>query len=238
MERVQQGCRNAAHLERELRAKGYTGSERALYRYLETLMPTNGAPRDKASGPCQTVAAPPNPLVTLSAQQATWLFFRRREDLTDAEQTTLHRLRQASPDLETTYQLVDGFLRMVRERTGEQLEAWLDAVAASHLNPFAAFVTGVEKDKAAVRAGLTLPWSTGPLEGQVNRLKLIKKTMYGRAGFDLLKIRVLYQRHASLERKTKAKHRLARSVDRHKKPRMMNNDTNPQHTTTEISEPA
>jgi hypothetical protein len=61
VERVQQGCRTAAHLERELRAKGYTGSGRALYRYLETLMPTNGAPRDKASGPCQTVAPPPIP---------------------------------------------------------------------------------------------------------------------------------------------------------------------------------
>jgi hypothetical protein len=82
---------------------------------------------------------------------------------------------------------------MVRERRGEQLDAWLKTVETSHLQAFQTFMTGVQNDKEAVLAGLTLPWSTGPLEGHINRLKLIKRSMYGRAEFDLLKIRVLYQ---------------------------------------------
>ena len=92
---------------------------------------------------------------------------------------------------------------MVRERTGEQLDAWLGAVQASHLNAFQPFVTGVLQDKDAVLAGLTLPWSNGPLEGNVNRLKLIKRSMYGRAEFDLLKFRVLYQSKKNRDRKNK-----------------------------------
>ncbi len=92
---------------------------------------------------------------------------------------------------------------MVRERTGEQLDAWLGAVQASHLKAFQSFVTGVQQDKDAVLAGLTLPWSNGPLEGNVNRLKLIKRSMYGRAEFDLLKLRVLYQSKKNRDRKNK-----------------------------------
>jgi len=75
------------------------------------------------------------------------------------EQETLQQLRQASPHLETTYQLVKEFLHMVRERTEEQLDAWLGAVQASHLKAFQTFVTGVQKDKDAVLAGLTISWS-------------------------------------------------------------------------------
>jgi hypothetical protein len=73
------------------------------------------------------------------------------------------------------YQLVATFLQMVRERTGEQLDAWLEEVKASRLEAFASFVTSVQQDKDAVLAGLTLPWSTGPLDGHVNRLELIKR---------------------------------------------------------------
>ena len=81
---------------------------------------------------------------------------------------------------------------MVREHTGEQLDSWLNKVEASHLQAFHTFVTGIQKDKEAVLAGLTLPWSTGPVEGQVNRLKLLKRSMYGRAKLPLLRARVLH----------------------------------------------
>ena len=83
-------------------------------------------------------------------------------------------------------------MQMVRERTGEDLDAWLDKVQESHLPEFDSFATGIQRDKAAVLAGLTLSWSNGPTEGHVNRLKLIKRSMYGRAKFDLLRARVLY----------------------------------------------
>jgi transposase len=238
LEHLQQGCRNKAQLERELRAKGYKGSGRAMYRYLATLEPTGFLPRDCASARREAVSIQPNPLLTLSAQQATWLFFRKPEDLKEEEQENLRQLRLASPEIETTYQLVEAFLYMVRKRKGEQLDAWLAAVEASHLEAFDTFVIGVQKDKEAVFAGLTLPWSNGPLEGNVNRLKLIKRSVYGRAEFDLLKIRVLYQSKKNQERKNKYKNRQGHPVDHLRKPRRMTNGTNSQHTTIEISKVA
>jgi transposase len=133
------------------------------------------------------------PSLTLSASQATWLFFRREADLKEAEKAQLDSLLQASPQAKMAHQLVEAFLQMVRERTGEQhLEAWLKEGEASQLEAFASFVTSIQQDKDAVLAGLTLPWSTGPLEGHINRLKLIKRQGYGRAKFDLLRLRVLH----------------------------------------------
>jgi len=176
--------------------------------------------------------------LALSVQQATWLFFRKPEDLKKEELERLQQVRQANPHLETTYQLVETFLHMVRERTGEQLDAWLAKVAASHLAVFEPFVTGVQKDKDAVFAGLTLPWSTGLLEGHINRLKLIKRSMYGRAEFDLLTLRVLHQRKQNQDRKNKRKNKQGQPVGRLKKPGRRNNGTNSQHTITGISEVA
>ena len=109
---------------------------------------------------------------------------------------------------------------------------------ASHLEAFQTFVTGVQQDKDAVFAGLTLPWSNGPLEGNVNRLKLMKRSMYGRAAFDLLKLRVLYRSKQSQDRKNKKKNNQGQQVDRLKKPKMMKSGINSQHTTTRISEVA
>lgn len=134
-----------------------------------------------------------------------------------------------------TYQLAAGFLRMVRERAGEQLDAWLAAVQASHLEAFESFMTGVQHDKDAVLAGLTLPWSNGPLEGNVNRLKFMKRSMYGRTELDLLKLRVLHHSKKSQERKKKRQGQQGLSL---KKPKRMKNSTNSQHTTTGISKVA
>jgi len=162
LERWNQGCHNGLQLERELRAKGYKGSQRGVYRYLATLEPSAFPKVSRGSASTNTQAAsslPSNPLLTLSAQQATWLFFRRRADLKEEELKKLQLLRQSSPKAETAYQLVAKFLQMVRERTGEQLDVWLEEVQASQLEAFTSFTTGVQADKDAVVAGLTLPWS-------------------------------------------------------------------------------
>ena len=140
--------------------QGYKGSQRAMYRYLATLEPAvNSAAKRGSSSAVKQPALPPNPLLTLSVQQATWLFFRKADELKQEERERLQQLRQASPQIETAYQLVEQFLRMVRERTGEQLTAWLAEVQASQLQAFDSFVTGVQQDQDAVLAGLTLPWS-------------------------------------------------------------------------------
>ncbi|TMD26230.1 MAG: ISL3 family transposase, partial [Chloroflexi bacterium] len=236
LSRWHQGCRTGSQLERELRAKGYKGSGRAMYRYLATLEPS--VSKRGSSRATRETTMQPNPLLALSAQQTTWLFFRKQDDLTKEEQESLRQLRQASPHIETAYRLVEKFLQMVRERTGEQLDGWLAFVEASHLKAFDSFVTGVQQDKEAVFAGLTLPWSNGPLEGNVNRLKLIKRSMYGRAEFDLLKLRVLHRSKKNQDRKDKKKNHQEQQVGRLKKPKMMKNRTNSQHITTGISEVA
>jgi transposase len=81
---------------------------------------------------------------------------------------------------------------MLRTRTGEKLDDWLAQVSTSQIQEFQSFVLGVERDKAAVVAGLTLPQNNGLVEGKVNKLKLIKRMGYGRAEFPLLRQRVLH----------------------------------------------
>jgi transposase len=91
------------------------------------------------------------------------------------------------------YELVQEFARMMRERTGkEQLDVWLEKVASSPLAALHSFAAGITQDKAAVQAGLSSPWSQGQIEGQITRLKLIKRQGYGRASFNVLRKRVLH----------------------------------------------
>jgi transposase len=94
--------------------------------------------------------------------------------------------------VDLAYELVQQFAQMLRTRRAEHLESWLEQVDRSPLTPLHAFVAGIAQDKAAVQAGLTSPWSQGQIEGQITRLKLIKRQGYGRARFDLLRKRVLH----------------------------------------------
>src|SRR6266566_2309815 len=105
----------------------------------------------------------------------------------------------------------------------------------SGLPEFQAFVTGVQRDKDAILAGLTLPWSNGPLEGNVNRLKLIKRSMYGRAEVDLLKLRVLHHSKTSQDRKDKRKKKQGQPAVHLKKLKGMKNDTNSQYPTRHLA---
>jgi hypothetical protein len=88
--------------------------------------------------------------------------------------------------------LAQAFMRMIREQTGQQLGIWIRSVEESHLPELESFAKGIQQDQAAVFAGLTVPYSTGPVEGHVNRLKLLKRSMYGRAKLPLLRARVLH----------------------------------------------
>jgi transposase len=162
-------------------AQGYPGSERQVYRFLETLkssevVPSAGTPR----------------LPHFSSHTAIWLFVRDPETLDNAEEEDLAAFRLASPALNCTYQLAQDFLHMLRHREGQRLDTWLTQVAESHLPELQSFAHGVEQDKAAVQAGLTLSLNNGQVEGQVTKIKLIKRMMYGRAGFPLLRQRVLH----------------------------------------------
>jgi len=90
------------------------------------------------------------------------------------------------------YRLAQQFLAMVRDRTATALDHWLETCATSGISDLVTFAAGLQREYAAVRAALELPYSTGPVEGHVNRIKLLKRQAYGRAKFDLLRQRVLY----------------------------------------------
>ena len=181
LKRWQEGERNGLTLWREIHTQGYTGSERTVYRHIETLKQAS-------------IQASLNPdrLHTFTASTAVWLFVRAPKSLDEVEQEDLAMFCQASPTLKRTYDLVQEFMQMARRREGHRLDAWLERVATSKLAELQSFAAGVEKDKAAVKAGLTWSINNGQVEGQVTKLKLLKRTMYGKAGFPLLRQRVLH----------------------------------------------
>ena len=134
---------------------------------------------------------PPSPVEQFCARDAVWLFIREQSKLTPEEQEELLHIRAASVTVETAYGLVQEFLTMVRERRGERLDTWIETVRASQIPELGRFVKGVLQDKNAVVAGLTEVYSNGQTEGQVHKLKLFKRSMYGRAKLPLLRQRLL-----------------------------------------------
>jgi len=183
-ERWEAGCQNMARLFRELVEQGYQGSYASVRDNLVRLLPTG-----RKNG-----TSPPSKAPALAtSRQATFLFLRRPETLSVEEQETVAKLRQINSEVDRAYDLVQQFSQMVRTRTGgEQLDGWLDQVERSELLELQSFAAGVKKDLDAVRAGLTWWISNGMVEGHVTKLKLIKRQGYGRAGFPLLRKRVLH----------------------------------------------
>jgi transposase len=182
-ERWEAGCHNIAQLHRELVAAGHTLTYRNVYRQLVRYLPEG---RKKGSSDSQLPRAP------VLAREAVFLLLRRPEDLVPEDQETLVLLRSLHPEVDQAYDLVQQFTQMLRTRTGEQLDVWLEKVRVSQIRELQGFVAGVERDKKAVKAGLTLATSNGIVEGKVNKLKLVKRMGYGRAGFPLLRQRILH----------------------------------------------
>ncbi len=182
LKRWEQGKHNGTQLWQEIAAQGYPGSQRMVYRFLKTLR----AQEIDASAGAQR-------LPHYSSTAAVSLFMRHPDKLEKIDQENLTAFRRAAPSLETTFQLVQDFLGMMRQREGERLDAWLLQVHESQLPELESFAHGVERDKDAVQAGLTLAINNGQVEGQVTRIKLIKRMMYGKAGFSLLRQRVLHR---------------------------------------------
>ena len=181
LKRWQEGERNGATLRREIMQQGYSGSERTVYRYLETLKQAE-----------VRTTANLHRLQQFTANTAIWLFVRDPKTLDESEQEDLATFCRVSTTLKRAYDLVQDFFSMIHKREGERLDSWLAHVAQSGLPELQSFASGVEKDKAAVRAGLTWSINIGMVEGHVTKLKLIKRQMYGKAGFTLLRQRVLH----------------------------------------------
>jgi transposase len=124
-------------------------------------------------------------------QWVSLLFLRRPTNLTKEQATYLDHLCQRDAAIGTAYALAQGFVHMLRAREGERLDAWIAATAESGIAELRRFALGLQEDDAAVQTGLSLPYSNGQTEGQIHRLKLVRRSMYGRGTFDLLERRVL-----------------------------------------------
>jgi transposase len=127
----------------------------------------------------------------LSANQAAWLIIKQPDALTYEEQEALAKMRQVSADIEQAYSLAQTFGQLVQERKYQEFDHGVESAKAMGIRVLKSFAAGLLRDRAAVVAALALPWSNGQVEGQVHRLKLIKRQMYGRASFGLLRRRVL-----------------------------------------------
>ena len=99
----------------------------------------------------------------------------------------------AHPEVNLACVFAQTFIQMVREREAMSLDPWLQQTQESEVPELCRFADGIEQDKEAVQAALSLPWSNGPVEAQVQKLKVVKRQMFGRANFDLLRQRVLHR---------------------------------------------
>jgi transposase len=181
-QRLAEGCHNRAELWRELRDQGFTGSYMSVWRAMKKLDPEG------------TLSAPstPSPFTKLSPRQAMWLLVRPPEKLDDKERQLRDALLECSAAAATVYPLAQRFVEMVTRRKADELDVWLADVYACDIPKLHSFAKGLQDDEACVRAALSYEWSNGQVEGQINRLKFIKRQGYGRAKFDLLRLRVLY----------------------------------------------
>jgi transposase len=181
-QRWQEGGHNAAQLYEEIRQRGYGGGQTMVRDYLNTLRQD------------PTISQQP-PKEKVSVRQVVMWTLRRETDRTPTQQTILDRLAQICELFATANTLAQQFLEMIRQspRTDqtETFRGWLTDMSDCSIAAMRGYAGSLQQDQAAVEAGLSLPWSNGPVEGSNNRLKFLKRRGYGRAHFDLLRHRVL-----------------------------------------------
>jgi transposase len=183
-QRWQEGCRNARQIWQELRAHGYPGGYTQVTAYVRTL-------RTAPGGRSRRAAAPRLPRGR-SLRQLKGLLLRPLDDLAAEECAVLAELSRRSAAVGIAYGLAVDFTHLVRARQPQHLRSWLALAETSGIAELMSFARGIQRDFAAVYAGLEGPVSNGPVEGHVNRLKALKRRSYGRAKFDLLRLHVLY----------------------------------------------
>jgi transposase len=169
------GCRNSAELWRRLKSEGFRGSLRVVAEWA-----TRRRRGEKASD--QQLQKVP------SARTIARLMTTARDHVSKADSITIAAIEAGVPTLVDARTLTDRFHAMIRKRTESDLVPWIAAASQSLI---ASFASGITKDIATVHAALVQPWSNGQTEGQITKLKLVKRQMYGRAKIDLLQARLI-----------------------------------------------
>jgi transposase len=177
-----EGCRNATRLYREVCDRGYRESVKTFRQWVKVRL------RDGIPAPTLSRASRKSSWRAPSSRQTVRLLTAEVDTLPPNERAFEDAISSASPDVATAADLARRFQSMICNREVAALKPWLnDAIAG----PMSSFARGIRRDLEAVRAALTMPWSTGPVEGKINKLKLIKRSMYGRAGMELLRSRII-----------------------------------------------
>jgi transposase len=201
LERWKAGCWNGVQLYTEIKQLGYSGSEVLCRQFITSLrkhhqqagtstvldldpsgahvhVPTDSPPK-------------PSPKRRISPARASWFCICQPDQLDEQQRKLVEQIRAAHQDLDTAYQLSQAFVTMLRQHHDQDLDHWLLQAKQCRIRELKSFARGIRRDYAAVRAAFTSPWSQGQVEAQVNCLKLQKRIVFGRANFDLLRLRVL-----------------------------------------------
>jgi transposase len=177
-QRWTEGCHNASRLYQEIRQKGYAGKRAMVARFVAGWRKTSKATL-------------PNAPQRVSPKHAAILVTRPAGQMKDEQQQLFDRIATQCPDVINLRQIALGFRNALAADDSTQLRSWIEGAKHSEFGAVVRFAYGLQKDISAVAAAVDTPWSTGQVEGQINRLKMIKRQMYGRAGFELLCARVL-----------------------------------------------
>jgi transposase len=181
----QAGRHNATQLWREIKKEGFSGSRGLVAQW--AALQRKQLP-DKHTLLSKSV---PKRVLPMAPRRAVWLLLRNLDELDTKEQAALQRMIKSDTQVDLAYSLGQMFFKLVRERQAEQLNTWIGKAIESKISALKSFAQGLMQDSEAVKIALSSEWSNGQTEGQVNRLKTLKRQMYGRANFDLLRKRVL-----------------------------------------------
>lgn len=194
LQRWNEGCHNATQIFREIRMRGYCGHETLVIDYARELRQASGIPPRvrKHTGEILPVK-PTQELPTL--RTLAWWVYRPVEKRKTEDEQVLERLSAGQPKLKSVIELARDYAALIRHQKAEGLTAWIERAKQSEYAFLRNFAEGIQQDETAIRAALSYSWSNGRTEGNVNRLKCIKRLMYGRAKDDLLRKRVLWQGH-------------------------------------------
>ena len=185
-QRWKEGCRTATKLWQEIQRLGYSGGRSLVGDFVAQLRKANGLPaRTRMLAPID------DQYTRLTPRTVTWVVLKRIDQLEDKDRVLIQRLRAIHPDVDTAITLAQDFATIIRTHLLSDFDLWLSRAANSSIAALRNFAAGIQRDYDAVKAAISTDWSNGQTEGQVNRLKFIKRQMFGRAHFDLLRIRVL-----------------------------------------------
>ncbi len=191
LSRWNSGNHSTQKLFEEIRAYGYTGSYATVSRFTRYLKTVPGFEPAKGSRKNASLRVSSSSHRPLTPSRVTALVLRRPELIQPNEREVIAQLQTAHSDLKSVIELAQQFASLVRQRLPEQLDAWLNTAKNSSVSLLRSFAVSLESDYDAVKAGVTMSVSNGPVEGHINRLKMLKRQMYGRAKIDLLERRFL-----------------------------------------------